>query len=147
MDEWKRSFAKRIGHVRSNWAGQLDAALDATVMPVFEEFTEFLRENGFDAAVPMQDGGHRSLKFELAENAYVLLIFASKALDEFEFSRELFVLGQEPDSETSVERVSSLDRPWVQGQFQAALDAFVEVLESRVNTNAPVEVEVEAAVV
>ncbi len=146
MDEWKRSFAKRIGHVRTNWAGRLDEALDATVMPVFKEFIEFLRGNGFDASVPMQDVGHRSLKFELAENAYVLLIFASKALDEFEFSRELFVLGGEPDSETSVERVSSLDRPWVERQFQEALDAFVEVLGDRVDPGAPAEVDEEVAI-
>ncbi len=141
MDEWKQSFVERLGRVQSRWAARLDQTLDAVVKPVFDDLAEFLRENGFSASTPLRASGRRSFKFELAEDAYVLLIFRSVGVGEFELSREVFLLGSPPDVTRLTERVATLDADWARAQFQAALDAFVEILSGRENATEPELVE------
>lgn len=142
MEDWKRRFAERLSEVQLRWATQFDEAVDNAVVPVFNEMTAFLRDNGVQTAIPLHDKGRRSFKFELAEDAYLLLIFRARAVGEFELSREVFVLGCEPQVRRSTERVSSLTEKWVRKEFQSALDAFVEQLDE-----APVAPEAEVAVV
>jgi len=139
MDEWKKSFVEKLSQVQSRWATQFDEALDEAAAPVFSELSAFLRENGFVTTMPMHEKGRHSYKFELAEDAYVLLIFRSRAVGEFELSREIFVLGLEPQVRRSTERLSSLNEKWVRREFQSALTTFVELLAQ---VQAPIEQEV-----
>lgn len=129
MEDWKKRFTDKLSQVQSRWATQFDQALETAVVPVFDEMTAFLRDNGVVATVPLHERGRRSFKFELAEDAYLLLIFRARAVGEFELSREVFILGCEPQVRRSTERVSSLAEKWVRKEFQAALDTFVELLD------------------
>lgn len=128
MNDWKKSFAEKLGRVRSRWATQMDQALENSVVPVFNGLAEFLRENGFRVAVPLRETGRRSFKFELAEDAYLLMVFEARGVGEFELTRESFVLGSDPKIQKSTERVANLDPEWTQQEFQSALDSFVEML-------------------
>jgi hypothetical protein len=139
MDAWKKSFAERLGHVRSGWAAQLDQALEEHAVPVFNDLAEFLRDNGVVGSMPLREKGRRSFKFELAEDAYVLLIFRSTAVGEFELSREVFILGAEPKVRKTTERLANLNQDWARQEFQAALDSFIGLLEP---ASAPAEAEV-----
>jgi hypothetical protein len=128
MDQWKQTFAKRLSDVQARWAVQFDDTLDNSVNTVFHELADFLLEYGITAAIPMQEPGRRSFKFELAEDAYLLVIFRSRAVDEFELSRQSFALGSETKLRKSTERLSTVTKELSRREFQAALDAFIELL-------------------
>ncbi len=142
MDAWKRSFSEKLAQAQSRWATRLDEALDAAATPVFGELQEFLTNNGITPATPLREKGRRSYKFELAEDAYVLLLFRGRGVGEFELTRETFVLGQRPQVRKTTERLTVLTPEWVQQEFQAALDDFVDLLVEH-EEEAPVEPTVE----
>ncbi len=128
MEQWKQTFVKKLTDAQSRWAAQFDEVMDNAVNPVFHELAEFLQQNNFTAAIPVQEPGRRSFKFELAEDAYLLLIFRSRAVGEFELTRQSFVLGGEPKIRKTTERISSVDEHWARNEFQTALDGFIERL-------------------
>lgn len=128
MDQWKQTFSKRLSDVQARWAVQFDETLDNSVNPVFHELADFLQQNGFAASLPMQEPGHRSFKFELAEDAYLLVIFRSRAVGEFELSRQSFALGSETKLRKTTERLATVTEDWARREFQGALDAFLELL-------------------
>ena len=142
MQEWKRGFSERLRYVQTHWVKQFESALDSHVAPVFDDLGNFLRNQGFSTSVPLREQGRRSFKFELAENAYLLLIFKATAIGEFELRREAFAPGRDPQLSKSVERVGDLKDGWAVEQFQAALDAFLEHLGGQA---APVEAELAVA--
>jgi len=128
MDQWRQTFAKRLSDVQARWAVQFDETLDNSVQPAFNDLADFLQGKGFLAALPMQEPGHRSFKFELAEDAYLLLIFRARAVDEFELSRQSFALGRETKLRKSTERLTTVTEEWARREFQSALDGFLELL-------------------
>lgn len=128
MPEWKDQFLNKLDQVQTQWSKRFDERLDAVVNPVFEDLGTFLRTHGFHLSSPMRQEGRRSFKFELSENAYVLLIFRSSAVGEFELRCECFVPGNEPIMSKSLGRVMDIDETWTREQMQAALDNFVERL-------------------
>ncbi len=139
MEAWKRTFSEKLGQAQARWAARLDEALDAAVTPVIDELHEFLTNSGIAVSQPLHEPGRRSYKFELAEDAYVLLLFRGRGVGEFEFTRETFALGQRPKVRTTTERISSISPSWAQQELQAALDEFVNGLieyEARVPTAA-----------
>ncbi len=138
MRDWKQSFTEKLGRVQTQWGARLDEALDQHVQPVFEDLTGFLGRHGFTASVPLHEVGRRSFKFELVEDAYVLLIFKSVGLGEFELSCETFVLGTEPKARRVRERIGRLNADWARQEFESTLNAFVELL-----SGAPVQPEAE----
>jgi hypothetical protein len=141
MDSWKKSFLDKLNRAQSHWAGMFDEALDASIEPVFEDLSAFLEDNGFGLSRPLQESGRRSYKFALAEDAYALLIFESRAVGEFELTRELFVLGSDPQISRGTERVLQVDDEWARREIQSLLDRFVELLareESAVVEELPV---------
>jgi len=128
VDSWKRSFVTRLHEARSRCARQFEDTLERFVVPAFEDLAEFLRDNGFKTSSPLREPERRSFKFELAENAYLLMIFRFAGVGEFELRTETFVPGVEPVLEKSGGRVLDIDASWAQRQFQAGLDRFVDLL-------------------
>lgn len=128
MEDWKRSFVDKLGHAQSQWNRRFEETLDTVIVPVFEEMAAFLRTNGFHVSCPMRQEGRRSHKFELAENAYVLLIFRATSIGEFELRTEHFVPGREPTMNKALCRVAEVNDTWARQQFQSAMDAFIENL-------------------
>ncbi len=128
MDNWKSSFLEKLHRAQEQCARKFSDAIDQAVAPVFDDLAEFLRDNGFEASTPLKEAGHRSFKMELAENAYVLMIFRFTGVGEFEMRTETFVPGAEPILDKSPCRVVDIDRDWAQRRFQDALDRFVDLL-------------------
>ncbi len=128
MDSWKDSFLKKLHKVQSRCAQQFEDALDGSVVPVFDELSAFLGDNGFRVSMPLNEPGRRSFKLELAENAYFLVLFRFAGVDEFELRSETFVPGSEPILERCTGRTSDMDRDWGQSLFQVGLDRLVELL-------------------
>lgn len=126
--EWKKSFLDKLGQAQSQWIRRFEDSLESAVTPVFDELKTFLAENGFHTSAPLRELGRRSYKFELAENAYLLTIFRSLGVGEFEVRFETFVPGSQPVFRKSVVRITDVDAAWARGQFQSGLDAFVELL-------------------
>ncbi|MGE0480150.1 MAG: hypothetical protein AB7Q17_06715 [Phycisphaerae bacterium] len=131
MREWRDSFVEKLGKVQNQWNKRFDEAMENTINPVFDEFAAFLRTNGFHVSQPMKQEDRRSFKFELAENAYLLLIFRSTAIGEFETRCECFVPGNDPMLSKSIGRLADVDESWTRKFFQSSLDVFIEQLASQ----------------
>ncbi len=128
MDAWKESFLKKLNHAQSEWNGQFEHAMEKHVDPAFDELRPFLTENGFSVSRPLREQGRRSYKFELAENAYVLVLFRAGGVGEFEVRSEIFVPGKEPQLGKVHARVADITADWAPTQLQKALDQFIESL-------------------
>lgn len=128
MSDWKSTFARKLNDAQRQFQQAFETALDQHVEPAFHELEEFLGNNGFRLTVPMRDPGQRSYKFELSENAYVLVIFRFQAIGQFELRNEMFVPGHEPVLTRSQGHVADVDRDWAMRRFQDALDGFVDRL-------------------
>ncbi len=131
VDSWKRSFLDKLHEALSRCGRQFEEALDRAVVPAFDELAAFLRDNGFDVSTPLSELGRRSFKCELAENAYVLMIFRFLSVGEFELRTETFVPGAEPTLEKSVGRLDDVDEAWARAQFEAGLDRFIDLLADK----------------
>lgn len=139
MDEWQQLFVKKLERVQDRWSERLDEVLDNVAQPVFEELSQFLRHNGFVTATPLRERGRRSFKFEMGEDVYVLVIFEVRSGGEFQLTRQVFAVGEEPQVHRSIERISAVSRKWAQDTYRHALDAFVNLLGG---AEEPVEEEV-----
>lgn len=129
MDQqWKSTFLDKLKTVQSKCANRFDQAMADIVAPAFDDMAPFLRDNGFSVSAPLSEQGRRSFKFELAENAYVLVIFRFSGIGEFDVRNEIFVPGQEPHLQRSVGRVSDITEDWANRHFQSVLDTFVDQL-------------------
>ena len=128
MNKWKEQFLTKLNDAQGRHQTEFEQALDDSIVPAFDDLGSFLNDNGFQTSTPLQEGGRRSFKFELSENAYVLLIFRFSGIGEFELRTETFVPGREPALDKAVGRVSDVSLEWAQTRFQAALDQFVELL-------------------
>ena len=128
MEDWKRSFADKLKNVQSHWVKQFATMLDEHIAPAFDEMVRFVKHHGFTTSTPMHEEDRRSFKFELAENAYLLMIFRASGIGEFELRSEAFAPGQEPVFTKTMERVVDVDQAWAEKQFQESLDSFVDRL-------------------
>ena len=131
MDRWKGSFLEKLHKAQAQWAKQFEDTLDQAVVPAFDDLAGFLGDNGFRTSTPLADAGRRSFKFELAENAYLLVIFQSSGVGGFELRWETSMPGAEPILERSVAQVPDIDKGWARDQFQAGLDRFVTLLADK----------------
>ena len=125
---WKKGFLDKLGEAQKQWLRDFDTAMDEHVSPGYDEVREFLSNNGFRVSKPLREEGRRSFKFELAENAYVLVLFRAAGVNEFEIRAETFVPAREPVLSKAMARVKDLNMDWAQEQFQTALDNFVSLL-------------------
>ncbi|MFQ5806792.1 MAG: hypothetical protein ACE5I3_10120 [Phycisphaerae bacterium] len=128
LDSWKSSFLKKLHEAQSQCANQFEETLDRAVVPVFDDLSSFLSDNGFKISTPLSECGRHSFKYELAENAYLLMIFRFSAVGEFELRTETFVPGAEPLLDRRVGRIADVDADWAQRRFQDGLDRFVDLL-------------------
>lgn len=128
MTQWKDSFVNRLNKAQSHWTKRFEEVLERHFVPVFDEFKGFLVDNGFKITMPMCEAGRRSYKFELAENAYLLLIFRSAGVGEFELRAECFVPASEPMLNKAVARIVDMDSDWARHQLQTSLDTLVDLL-------------------
>jgi hypothetical protein len=128
VDAWKQSFLEKLNQAQRQCSRRFEEAMDRQVVPVFQEFTDFLNNNGFSVSTPLRESIRRSFKFELAENAYVLLIFRFFGVGELELRRETFIPGAEPILKKSVSRVADVNKDWARKRFQEGLDHLVELL-------------------
>ena len=128
---WKRSFLDKLHKAQAECAKEFEDALTDAVVPVFEDLSAFLRDNGFRVSTPLNEQGRRSFKCELAENAYLLLIFRFSGVGEYELRSETFVPGAEPVLEKSAGNVADIDKDWTQRLFETGLNRFVELLANK----------------
>ena len=131
MTEWKKTFLDKLHVAQEKCAHQFDEAVERYVIPVYEELQQFLRDNDFDVTNPMKEKGRRSFKFELAENAYLLVILRFAGVDEFELRNEIFVPGRDPILEKFAGRVADINRSWAENLLQSSLDRFIDLLSEK----------------
>ena len=128
MEQWKRSFLDKLSKAQSQWVKKFDDTLERSFAPAFDDLQEFLASNGFKLSSPLRENGRRSFKFELAENAYLLLIFRATGVGELELRSETFAPGAEPLLTKVVVRVGDVNESWAREQLQSALETFVDLL-------------------
>lgn len=128
MEQWKRAFLDKLNQAQSHWAGRFEDALDTVFLSIFDDYRSFLADNGFTLSTPLREAGRRSFKFELAENAYLLMLFRSTGVGELELRAESFVPGSEPVLNKVVARIADLDEGWATERLQTSLDSFVDLL-------------------
>ena len=132
MDNWKQTFLDKLTQAQSQWISRFDEALNTHFVPIFEEYRQFLADNGFRLSVPMREPGRRSFKFELSENAYLLMILRAMGVGELELRCESFVPGCDPAHSRSVGLVSQVTQEWVTERVRGALETFVDLLSKAV---------------
>jgi hypothetical protein len=131
VDSWKNNFLDKLREAQSQCAKQFETTLDSFIAPVFDDISGFLRDNGFQVSNPLNENGRRSFKAELAENAYVLMIFRFAGVGEFELRTEIFAPGVDPTLERETGRLADIDSEWAEKTFQNSLDRFVDLLSGQ----------------
>lgn len=125
---WQNSFLEKLSQAQSRWLRRFEEVLEDAIAPVFANIKDFLADNGFHVSSPLRELGRRSYKFELAENAYLLVIFRSLGVGEFEARYESFVPGCEPSFKKTIVRVSDVGESWARKYLQTGLDNFIDQL-------------------
>lgn len=128
MDSWKKQFAERLGKVQSVSMKRFDDMLEDVIGPAFDDLALFLGDNGLRTSRPLREQGRGSFKFELAENAYLLVIFKLQNLSDFEYRTEIFAPGAEPQTKKVIARLTDPDMDWAAKQFREGLDQFIDLL-------------------
>jgi hypothetical protein len=131
MDAWKKQFMDKLGKAQQTCASRFEEALDKAVKPAFEDLAQFLRDNGFKVTQPLTEKGRRSYKFELAENAYLLILVRFGGLGELELRSEAFTPGDKPMMKRFVGSLNEVNPAWAEKQFRTALDQFIDLLSGK----------------
>jgi hypothetical protein len=131
MDGWKKQFMEKLGKAQQTCAKRFEDALDQAVKPAFEDLSQFLRDNGFKVSQPLTEKGRRSFKFELAENAYLLVLVRFGGLGELELRSEAFIPGDKPMMRRFVGGLNEVNPAWAEKQFRTALDQFIDLLAGK----------------
>src|SRR5262245_16911102 len=131
MDAWKKQFMDKLGKAQQTCAQRFEDALDKVVKPAFDDLALFLRDNGFKVSQPLVEKGRRSFKFELAENAYLLVLVRFGGLGELELRSEAFTPGAKPIMRRFVGGLNEVNAAWAEKQFRAALDQFIDLLSGK----------------
>lgn len=127
---WQNGFLKRLEELRGDWVKNFEGAISASVEPAFEEVSAFVSKHGFRGVAPLRQSDRRSFKFELAENAYVLVTFRHEGIDDLLATCEYFVPGAQPGCYETRVACADVNREWAVLQFQDALDALVSAFGS-----------------
>ena len=128
-NQWRQTFANRLDGLRSQWVDDFKRRLDSEVEPAFDELAGFVREHGFQTSSPLNQPERRSFKFELNENAFVLLTLSHESMGDVSLRCEYFAPGAQPGDLVHRAPLQDVDRDWATSRFQEALDAFVTAME------------------
>jgi len=128
VSNWEQTFVNKLNAAQSQYKQAFEHAVSGHVDAAFEGLNEFLGNNGFTLSTPVSEPGRHSFKFELSENAYVLMIFRAQGVGEFELRCETFVPSHEPLLVRVVGQVAEVDQAWATNRFQSTLNGFVERL-------------------
>ncbi len=126
MNDWQRGFLQKLESAKKQWLHRFEQFAADCIDSCAGRFDDFAAKNGFRVTQPSCEAGNRLFKFALTENGYVLIRFSMKGLEEAEASAELFIPGLgclEPIDRTT--NFCDAGEPWVEAQFQNALDAFI----------------------
>ena len=132
MNKWQERFSQKIEVIRIASRDRFEKAAIESLLPVFEEFSEFTRTRGLHALAPAPTSGMRTFRFTITENAYVLTTFRLSGLDSCEAKAEFFV-PNDKKLETLRDHAEfrDLNPTWTRQFFEKALDQFVDAyLES-----------------
>jgi len=129
MNTWQERFAQKLDNVREAADDFFQRFCGETLDVVFEEFCDFTSQRGLAGSAPLSKASVRTFKFEMSENAYVLITFRSCDLEHCEVMSELSIPRHEKISpaKNRVE-VGDADNSWARRMFEEALDAFADAL-------------------
>jgi hypothetical protein len=133
MDKWQKDFSSRVAALREGWSQQFDAIATDLLDPVQQAFSDFTRRCELQPSIIPDQKGMRLFKFALCEDAYVMLYFRPRGIDQIECDYECFLprAGRVSGVKSTVSS-RSIERQWVEGCFQMALDNLVtRVTEAR----------------
>jgi hypothetical protein len=127
--QWRESFARRVEGLRSQWVKKFEQKLADVVAPAFGEISAFVGEHGFKTTSPLIQSDRRSFKFEMAENAYVLVTVMHGSIEEAVVKCEYFAPGADPGEFEVRAALGEVTKAWASERFQEALDTFVEAVD------------------
>lgn len=132
MNKWQERFAQKVEVIRGASRERFEQCALASVVPTFEQLSEFIKMQGLHATSPLAKSGIRTFKFSVTENAYLLMTFRLSGLDACEAHTEFFIPNhQKLDATRCVVPFSDLNPEWSTTFFEHALDRFLDAyLES-----------------
>lgn len=124
--KWQQEFTSKVNALREGWTSQFEAIGDAQVGPVYQAFSDFARRCELKSSAVPDQQGLRSYKFELCEDAYVMLYFRPRGVDQVECDYECFLpgVGRVSGIKSSA-AAANLQKEWVDSCFRMALDDLV----------------------
>ncbi len=126
MDKWHQDFSSKLNALRESWSGQFEGIAVDLLDPIFTATCEFVRRCDMQASTTPEQKGIRTYKFGLCEDAYVMLYFRPKGVDQIECDYECFLprAGKVSGVKSSAS-ARSAERAWAEGCFRMALDDLV----------------------
>ncbi len=129
MNTWQERFTQKLDNVREAAEGFFQRFCGETLDVVFDEFCDFTSQRGLAGSAPLAKANVRTFKFEMSENAYVLMTFRSCDLEHCEVISEFSIPHHEklPTAKNRVE-MGDADDAWARRMFEESLDAFADAL-------------------
>ena len=101
-NQWRDGFVHKLDGLRSRWVGDFKSRVSSEVVPAFDEISSFVAEHGFRASSPVVQPDRQSFKFEMAENAFVLLTLSHESIGDVLLRCEYFAPGAQPGEHGAV---------------------------------------------
>lgn len=129
MSNWQAQFARKIDTLKDAALSGFNAMADQALTPVFEEFQAFTDKQGMKSSAPLSQPGVLTFKFQVSENAYVLMAFRQSGIEQCEALAEFAVpqRNKVPQLQRRVD-LADADAGWIRRFFEETLDRFVDVL-------------------
>lgn len=126
MSTWQQDFARKMEGLREKSFDDFDRFVEDQLEPAFDSINEFLIQWRFHTSQPATNAGHRSFKFSLTEDGYVLVTFRLEGVDALTCEYECCVpgIGRTSGVSTSTS-LRGLEPGWGDSCFQMALNDFV----------------------
>src|SRR5262245_50128568 len=126
MDKWQQEFSSKLTALRESWSQQFETIATELLDEIFREFSDFVRRCDMQPTVLPDQKAMRYYKFALCEDAYVMLYFRPRGVDQIESDYECFLprLGKVPGVKSST-AARSTERAWAESCFRMALDDLI----------------------
>jgi hypothetical protein len=133
MTQWQQSFVQNLESLRGQWLKDFDRVMNESVAPAFERISGFVGEHGFRVSSPVSQTDRRSYKFEMAENAFLMVFFHHRGINDYMVKTECFVPGREPWDYSESGALNDITLEWATAMFQKGLDTFVTAFSAANN--------------